>query len=328
MREFPSIPLLQNLIVTLKHFASLPEDNPAYRPLCIMTFMAKVKAHGSNCGAKRPKTIPSQGPYLIPQSRTKELSLQDDFKGFAKYIENRNGQEANFLTFLPQGSTLFGEWAGPGVENGMAISQVPEKIWLIFAEMDSDGWLEWDPNFLKLNYPECLVLPYVKDSEITINFASEESINAAVEKINRMVAAVEKEDPWVKEIYGISGLGEGLVFYPVSWPTEYELPIAQEYIFKAKGDKHRTAGQKPAQATPTASANAQAFATNVVTEARLQQGLSAISGHDLKKTGQFINWIIADVQKETQADLVASNLTWPEVLSEIKKIARDWFLHT
>lgn len=326
MHEFPSIPLLQNLIVTLKHYASLPEDDPAYRPLCEMIFKAKVKEHGSNCGVH----LKSGSATVTPQSRTKELSVQDDFKGFAAYIQDREKKEDHFLLFLGAEHTLFGEWAGPGIENGMAVSQVPEKLWAVFAEMDSEGWLQWEPSFLKFGYPEQIILPYLPD-EITINFASEESIALAVEKINAMVANVEKEDPWVKEVYGISGLGEGLVFYPISWPPEYGprgRTLAQEYIFKAKGDKHRTAGQRPAQATPTISANAQAFAVNVVTEARLQQGLSAIGSRDLKKTGQFINWVVADVQKETQADLTASNLTWSEVLGEIKKIARNWFLHT
>jgi hypothetical protein len=36
-----------------------------------------------------------------------------------------------------------------------------------------------------------------------------------VDEMNRLVEAVDTEDPWVKETFGVTGTGEGVVWYPV-----------------------------------------------------------------------------------------------------------------
>jgi hypothetical protein len=36
-----------------------------------------------------------------------------------------------------------------------------------------------------------------------------------VDEMNRLVEAVDTEDPWVRETFGVTGTGEGVVWYPV-----------------------------------------------------------------------------------------------------------------
>jgi hypothetical protein len=36
-----------------------------------------------------------------------------------------------------------------------------------------------------------------------------------VDEMNKLVEAVDTEDPWVKETFGVTGTGEGVVWYPV-----------------------------------------------------------------------------------------------------------------
>lgn len=90
-----------------------------------------------------------------------------------------------------------------------------------------------------------------------------------------------------------------------------------------------------------------AFAELALTEARLEQGARAILGEhkhkdalsclwcttgalttesfDMKNLGKFIQWISGDVQKETQDEMEASNLTWKQVEKAVTARAREWY---
>ena len=146
-------------------------------------------------------------------------------------------------------------------------------------------------------------------------------------KINAAVAAVEERDPFVYARWGVAGLGEGLVYYPTSIPHRRAM---SNLMFKAKGEKHRTAGTRTAAAVDAAVvASVDDFVALMVTEARLAQGLAAVSeqgARDPKLTGKFLEWIVADVRKESAAELAASGLTFAQVEKAIRARARAWFL--
>jgi RNA ligase len=315
LRIWCSILLFANLNVGMAHYNSLPKDDPGFRATPQeVTFQGKVKLHGCNTGVTRVAT------GLAYQSRETVLTPTSDLKGFAKWAS----AHPELFTRLPEGATLFGEWAGPGVEGGMAVSNLPQKIWAVFGAILADGTLVYDPEQLRELAPDCLILPWATE-EVVVDFTSPTSLGEVEARVNEMVAQIEQEDPWIRATFGVSGLGEGLVFYPVGelppgWP-------AQDLLWKAKGDKHRTAGIKPVQVKPTASPSVEAFVQNVVTPARLEQGLSFIGGvKDPKKTGAFLQWLVADVQKETGPELAASNLTWDQVKNAVQVAARTWFL--
>jgi hypothetical protein len=98
-------------------------------------------------------------------------------------------------------------------------------------------------------------------------------------------------------------------------------------MFKAKGEKHRTAGTRTAVAVDAAVvASVDDFVALMVTEARLAQGLAAVGGRDPKLTGSFLEWIATDVRKESAAELEASGLTFAQVDKAIRVRARTWFL--
>jgi len=98
--------------------------------------------------------------------------------------------------------------------------------------LDRPGWL------LRALVPELRVLPW-EGEQITIDFASRDGLDRAAAELDRRVAEVEREDPWVKREFGISGLGERLVLYPE--------PHDPALMFKAKSEKHRTAGTRSAR---------------------------------------------------------------------------------
>jgi hypothetical protein len=136
----------------------------------------------------------------------------------------------------------------------------------------------------------------------------------------------------VKRTFGVTGLGEGLVFYPVASLDGSAISTAPEELallmFKAKGEKHRTANTKMAvQVDASVVASVDEFVALMVTEARLAQGLSTVcpEGSDIRAMGKFLAWVAADVEKESKAELEASNLTWEQVSKAVQAKARDWF---
>jgi hypothetical protein len=318
-----SIELLHNVVRTLGHLHELG------RPFPVVEYRAKVKLHGSNCAVQ----ITADG--ITAQSRTSLLTPEADYKGFAAWVRRH---EAYFQA-LQHDIVVFGEWCGPGVEKGMGISAARTKLFVVFA-VQTGGRIAYEPDEVRALVPaagapaELHVLPW-EGAAVRIDYGSRAALEAVAAELNDRVAAVEREDPWVKAALGISGLGEGLVFYPVS--VDGAAPPADpeglaQLMFKAKGEKHRTAGTKAAVSVDAAVASSvDEFVALMVTEARLAQGLAAVGGdatggRDPKLTGRFLEWIVADVRKESAAELEASGLQFGQVEKAIRVRARTWWL--
>ncbi|XVJ69023.1 MAG: hypothetical protein HEQ39_04685 [Rhizobacter sp.] len=315
-----SIELFHNCVRTLDHLAALGRPHP------VVEYRAKVKLHGTNCAVQVwPDTV-------VAQSRTQLLAPDADYKGFASWVHSN----LSWFTSLEPGIVVFGEWCGPGIEKGMAISSAPKKHFVVFAIQVGEQILI-EPEALRAKLPsqgapsELHILPW-EGSPILIDYGSRASLEHAAAELNHRVATVEHEDPWVKQTFGISGLGEGLVLYPVSvnaTPTALEKESLAVLMFKAKGEKHRTAGTKTAVSIDAAAAaSVQEFAELMVTESRLHQGLELVCGgeRNTRQTADFIAWVAADVQKESVAELEASGLTWAQVDKAVRAMARSWFL--
>ncbi len=314
-----SIELLHNVVRTLSNTL----EN---QPLPVVRYRAKVKLHGANCAVQ----IAADG--LACQSRTTMLTPESDYKGFAAWVRDHRA----YFTSLRPGLVVFGEWCGPGVEKGMAISQVPSKLFVVFAVRDGER-VVFDPDEVRAlvpaaSAPDTLhVLPWDGD-DVTIDYGSREHLDRIAAALSTRVAAVEHEDPWVQQTFGVSGLGEGLVFYPIEVNGQPPLTTPEGLaglMFKAKGDKHRTAGARTAvQVDATAASSVGEFVTLMVPDARLEQGLSSVCDGvvDMKQIGKFLAWVAADVRKESVAELEASNLTWPQVEKAVQAHARAWFL--
>lgn len=306
-----SIELLHNCVRTLTH---LHEEGA---PLPVVTYRAKVKLHGTNCAVQT--TV--DGP--VAQSRNQLLSVEADHKGFAKWVD----ATADYWRASPPGLVVFGEWCGPGVEKGMAISQAPTKLFVVFAIQQGEH-MHYEPEVLRALLPagppaELHVLPWEGDA-FTIDFGSRARLDEVARELNAWVANVEREDPWCKRVLGVSGLGEGLVLYPLDTPDLTRLSVL---MFKAKGDAHRTAGKRAVQVDATAAASIDEFVALVVTEARLRQGVAQVGGDFApQQTRDFLAWLVADVKKESVAELEAAGLSWAQVERAVQVAARAWYV--
>lgn len=307
-----------------------------------VTYRGKVKLHGTNAAIQ----VLADGTVLA-QSRTSVITSTSDNAGFAKWVEENKEHWSNLTTsYYPnqlnkkylgssdQSIVVFGEWCGPGIQKGVAVNQISKKIFAVFAVQALPGdELIVDPEVIQeliQHSPDTYVLPWYGE-EINVNwFEPAEELEKAVALINLEVAKVEKCDPWVQAIFGVEGVGEGIVYYPVSHPGRKAFG---DLCFKAKGDEHKNVKTaKPAQVDPVVVEGASAFAALVVTEARLEQGARAINDNgelvfDLKNMGKFIGWISKDVVKECTAELEASGLTWDKhVQKQVGDTARIWYL--
>ena len=310
----------------------------------VVTYRGKVKLHGTNAGIQRVNGV------ITAQSRTNIITPENDNAGFARWVKSTEAdwekatKSASMFDDMVYHANLifFGEWIGPGIQKGVAVSEIPKKCFAVFAArvLDKDGnpsdEMIVNPNVLTAyvkDIPDTYVLPWYGET-IDVNWEeSAETLGLAVNTINQWVEAVETNDPWVEETFNVKGTGEGLVFYPIS-NEHFGYANFANLVFKAKGEKHKNIkSAAPAQVDASAAASVNQFVDMVLTEARLEQGAVAVSGSwgggysvDIKLVGKFIAWVISDVEKETQDELAASNLTWKQVSKPVGDKARAWYL--
>ena len=308
-------------------------------------YQAKIKLHGTNAAIR----LCSDGS-VVAQARNRDLTIDHDNYGFAAFVENL--KKILNSKGIPE-TVIYGEFAGPGIQQSVAVSQIPKKVFAIFAikwihPLSEKELIVIHPNSIEslLSLFEintkfsnnCYIIPWYESSPnnkftLNIDLANPDATIKEVKKINDHVNKVEKEDPWVKKTFGISGTGEGLVFYPVKYfnkekevnSISYE--IACRYIFKAKGEKHQvTTQKKPVIMTAEIANSIQEFVDKTVTQQRLDQGFQeGINGElDIRRMGDFIKWVNKDIIKECAAEL--GELDWKKVSSAVSKKAREYLL--
>ncbi len=156
-----------------------------------------------------------------------------------------------------------------------------------------------------------------------------DDLKRVAEALESLVSLYEPCDPWVKATFGIEGVCEGFVFVPHSCTYEEY----SRYAFKVKGEKHKVT--KNGQKVPVSierAASAEAFAAMFVTEARCEQGCGTngagahVVRDDPVGCGDFIRWMLLDVEKESAEERATSGLEWKACAAAVAKAARKWFL--
>ena len=321
-----------------------PECPEQYKICTPVQYRGTVKLHGTNGG------ICCKAEGLVPQSRERVLELgkdehgeKRDYKGFAAFVWSDGVTaaireiEAEIRETHDVDPThelyLYGEWCGPGIEEGMAINDLPEKQWVFFGVRvygpDRDEYLDavgpFGDRFADVRVHSIMDGP-VWDLEI--DFLDPESKQAGLDRATEIVTEVERGCPWGAR-FGIEGLGEGVVWIPVGdhWGRK-------DLYFKVKGEKHskvKTRRERP-EVAPEVLEGIAAFVDFGVTEARLQQGIEVLREHgkplEMRSMGDFLKWVSQDVLRECVAELEASGLEWKQVAKAVATRARDHFAKT
>jgi hypothetical protein len=63
------------------------------------------------------------------------------------------------------------------------------------------------------------VIPYITDT-LELVFSDMTQLEKSIKILNQLVITIDREDPWVKQHFAISGPGEGLVWYSSQFSTE------------------------------------------------------------------------------------------------------------
>lgn len=295
-----------------------------------LSWRAKIKLHGTNGGLH----FQSDGRCVGAQSRNNMLSLDSHNAGFWTWMYS--WAQDNFALPQPNNFIVYGEWAGPGIQANVAVNKIPTKTFFVFALRYTTGeWVVEPEDLFAIvgHLPGFVVVPwhsFVGHEDVGIDLLHPQTFQGAA-AIQAEVESIDKEDPFIKDLYGIEGIGEGLVFYPQGPVNGSHFG---ELLFKVKGNSHtksnsknKTKVDKPSL-TPEMYESIQAFVANEVHEARLLQGVAEACGgeYDRRKTGPFIGWICKDVQQETENERAASGITWKFCGSMVAEVARKWYL--
>jgi hypothetical protein len=319
-RKFPDIELFHNVVKSAEVY-----NNPT------VYYRSKIKLHGTNAAVR------IKDGEIGAQSRTQLITPENDNANFAKWVKSREDwfKSIPCQEMLGNDVAIFGEWCGPGIMKGTAINQIPNKCFVVFAVFSYDD-SDTEENATVIVEPDAInkllgerpndvhILPWYCDP-IKVDFGNRAGLSEVAALLNSHVQEIEPCDPWVKETFGIEGIAEGAVYYPVNMIKLRHW--FSNFVFKAKGGKHKVVKTKEAvQVSPEVAATIGEFVYMFVTEARLEQGLAVVGSADAKKTGDFLKWFMSDVFKESVDELEASDLTWEQVSNSVQSAARAWFL--
>lgn len=338
MHKFTHIGGLLHVARYIKAMDSNPDCPPSRRITTPVEYKGTVKLHGSNCGVEICRSI------IAVQSRSRVITPEDDNYGFAAFV---NGEEQHSAIRVmdkrirqayglrsSEDVVLYGEWIGPGIQRGMAISELPDKQWVLFAIKVVDGDESRYLPALSAALPTAgefgpqriYSIEDVEGIAICVDFSDQESKEVALDISDRAAEIVESMCPWASK-FGVSGLGEGVVWTPIGehWGNT-------NLYFKSKGTKHKEvkSTRESASLDPELIKSIDSFLDFAVTPQRLEQGIEAIleQGHavDVKSMGHYLKWLGQNVKRESAPELESNELEWSQVGKAVTAKAREFFL--
>ena len=330
MKKFTHIDAFYQIVDYVRKLNKSESSNKILEPV---KFIGTTKLHGTNCGI----THDAKFNTLTFQSRSREITVEDDNAGFAKFatdnfdtiieifkkLRHEYSIEKNIFV------TIYGEWIGKKIQKGVAINNLPNRQWVMFfARCHNESVDEYFRVLPTYNSYEKNNIFSIFDGPIwnlEIDFLDEKSLKNAVVKFETLTKKVEKECPWAKK-FGISGVGEGIVWIP----TEYQWGNSNLF-FKTKGEKHKMISSKKESINPEILSSTKEFVTFSLTENRMNQGLEYLkesgSEIDIKNIGKYLKWIAEDIKRECNLDLEGSNLEWKQVAKSINSVAKNFYLN-
>lgn len=339
MLKYPSIDqfkhTVQNVRRTVNHF-NLDQNQVE------IEFTGTVKLHGTNASILLVKSEDGNFKYQV-QSRTNILSIDQDNYGFCQYAlkhEDFYSKVLNsLLNTLPDESKdkvlaigVYGEYAGKGVQKSVAISEVdkffapfdiaifsttdnPEKLSTTYLPVESLN--EFNNPDVRC-YPVSLIEPY----KVKLKLSDVYELSNVLQDLT---LKVEEECPFAKQVFNVSGIGEGVV-----WKSEPNEHIKDRLVFKVKGEKHAVSKVKTLAPVDFQAIKAYEEAADCYcTDNRLFQGLQSMQEMRIERTleniSEYIKWVQQDIWKEEQDEIQANDLVWKKLTGYIAKRAVKYY---
>jgi len=323
-------------------------------PLPILRFNGSVKLHGTSSSIiKDPRT-----GEIWCQSRERIITPEKDNAGFARFISELPGRGIDIYFNIAAGIYgmnnikpgdligIYGEWCGQGIQNGVAISQLSTKRFVVFGikiytpNADGKGGISsWfsprqlestqdlyarETDQISENKNSIYSIQKFQHWTIDIDFAHPELIqNQLIEFTNE----VEKMCP-VGKAFGVEGHGEGVVYRCIS---KYDFETS-DLIFKVQGEAHSvTKVKKLASVDIEMVSKLNDLIKMIMTENRLQQMFDSMfdkTGLDPtnpKNLGQFIKICVEDVLKEETDTIIGNGFDIKEFTKAVPVTIKQWF---
>jgi hypothetical protein len=339
--SYPSIEQFKTIVsnVNRKHnFVGLDENGDAIydpsKPKPKLVFKGTIKLHGTNFGVSYNET-----DGMWAQSRENIITPEKDNAGSAFFVEaNRQAfielfaqvMIKNNLDMKENTISIYGEWAGKGIQKSVAISNIDKSMFIFGVKItphprseDDKTPAYWvDSSYLRNVEKRIYNIEDYKFYEIEIDFNYPQLVQ---NKIIEMTIEVEDACP-IGKAFGFDGIGEGIVF---SHMTE----TGEVYRFKSKGEKHSKASKvttlKPVD---DVKVNKIIDTVNKVTpdwrlEQMLDKTFDLLNGGsiDIKKMGDFIRNVLADIVKEELETLNESGLEPKDINSKVAERCKNYF---
>lgn len=331
--SYPKIGQFRNVVQAISReitFVGLDEnDDPIYDSTVekpVITFKGTVKLHGTNAGV-----CFNTNEGFWAQSRKNVITTQKDNAGFAFFAESNKGvlttliqdvSKRSFVSLNDNTVTIYGEWAGSGIQKGVSISQL-EKAFYIFgvkvSPIDNEEGSYWiDSSGLSDESNRIFNVLDFETYSVDVDFSKPE---LSQNKFIEITQNVENECP-ISKAFGIdNGLGEGVV-----WSAEFNGNV---HRFKVKGEKHSVTKVKTMASVDVEKLSSiHDFVDYAMTRQRFDQGVKEVFGAediDVKKLGDLIRWTVNDITSEEMDTMSENGLEPNDVNKYIAQKTKEMF---
>jgi hypothetical protein len=148
-------------------------------------------------------------------------------------------------------------------------------------------------------------------------------------RLDADVKEIGNEDPYIKELFDVSGVGEGLVVSPYFKEGSVPLWLYNTFTFKVKSDAHLVQKTK----SPNSSiyieipGSVKDFCDQFVTDNRCEQMVNEhlAGSYAMQGMSTFLREINADILKESKNEFAELGVEWKLVNKELSKRVVIWF---
>ncbi|KAI4921246.1 uncharacterized protein J4E92_008235 [Alternaria infectoria] len=222
---------------------------------------------------------------------------------------------------------IAGEWIGEKIQKDVAIAQLSRRF--VIVSVNINGTWQKDEAYSDISLPAHGIYNASRAGVFHTTLYPD-NYERTVSEVERMTEEVAAHCPFAAT-FGISGLGEGIVWKPV--PTQYNADTS--LWFKSKGGKFKpTFFRLPKQHEGADIIKERRKAAATVAAAwcsqqRLEQGWDVLREkgveRDVRALGDFLKWIQFDILEEEKRHIKEHGVDEAALKIEIAKIAKPWY---
>lgn len=326
---FPPIVQFKDIIREMRHKVQVRFDPVTQQEIVdraaklpVVVAYGTVKLHGTNAGVSWSRAT---GLYVQSRNQVFPVDAGGHF-GFTNWVRDNSDYFVDQFKNLAKAYnvqdetiTIFGEWAGKGIQKGVAVAQLDTKFFpfeVKIKDFESDhsryvGVLDYVQSNNELGIHRITDFPMWK---VEVDFNDPQAVQ---NKLVEITEQVEAECP-VGKAFGVSGVGEGVVYRIKHNNTVYR--------WKVKGEKHSVSKVKTLAAVDEEKlASIKEFVNYAVTEQRVKQAIAETEATEFAHVGNVIRWTMQDILKEETGALESNGIEWKEAAKSVASKTKDLF---